>query len=434
MHLSGKHKTLISLYGLGWSVVSPALALSQRMRQGYWERLLHRNWGRSPHWQDVWIQAASGGEAYLAFELINELAQEKINVLATSGTSQGMEVLGKVQAWCSANKQRGLRFQREYFPFDAPRLMRKALSLTLPKVVVLLETELWPGLLSACAEQDLPVVVVNGRMSAKSLAGYLTMAGFFRATAPRKILAISQADARRFGTLFGQDRVTVMPNMKFDRVDIASEDPAHNPVSALLKTNSSLAVFGSVRRQEETDLVPVIAELRQARPKTSIGLFPRHMHRVNAWSTLLEKAELPFVLRSTISEPVAPGTLILWDAFGELDAAYALCRAAFVGGSLKPLGGQNFLEPLAHGVVPCIGPHWKNFSWVGRDIFNQGLAVQVKDAEELAQRMVKLLERPQAKDTVKERFSGYVSSRQGGTLLAADLIRRVLDEQSDRQE
>lgn len=430
MHLSGKHRTLLSLYGLGWSAAMPFLALSSRLRKGFWERTVQHEWGRSAGWQDVWLQAASAGEAFLALELVKELALDPMNLMTTTGTSQGMEILGRAQAWLSANKQANMRFRREFFPFDKPKYMRKALRVTLPKVVVLLETELWPGLLAACAEQDLPVVVVNGRMGSKSLAGYLTLSGFFRAVAPRKILAVSAADGRRFASLFGQDRVAVMPNMKFDRVALKEESLEDNPLVPLIGEGASFAVLGSIREPEENEVLAMVQGLKKARPRTTLGLFPRHMHRVGPWTTLLDKAGLPWVLRSQAVSPVPAGTIVLWDVFGELDAAYALCRAAFVGGSLKPLGGQNFLEPLAHGVSPCIGPHWTNFAWVGRDIVNQGLVFTAKDAAEATERMVKLLSRPMPKETVCERFQAYVASRRGGTVLAADQIRRVLDEQN----
>jgi len=146
------------------------------------------------------------------------------------------------------------------------------------------------------------------------------------------------------------------------------------------------------------------------------------MHRLDFWREALYETGLHLVMRSDLDSPPPPGSVILWDTFGELSTAYAFCRAAFVGGSLVPLGGQNFLEPLTHGVVPCTGPHWSNFAWIGRDIVDQGLVVEVDGPGELAERMARTLARPRKREAVQKKVGAYVNSRRGGTATALECI------------
>ena len=435
--LSPWQRFLLSMYGSAFSLAQPVLALSKRLRPGIKRRYVPKDWGENSMapWQDIWIQAASGGEAYLAWELVKGFAdsqrfsrvQGRLSVLATSGTDQGIEVLDKALTWCKGERAK-VSCSRDYFPFDGPRIMRRALLRTLPKVVVLLETELWPGLLAACAREQVPVVVINGRMSTKSLARYLLMADFFRKTAPARILAVSEADAMRYGVLFGRERVSVMRNIKFDRCVIEEALPfVESPLSQIFKPGASLAVFGSFRQDEEPDVIEAVSRLRQARPKTTIGLFPKHLRRVPSVRRQLEERGIPCVLRSRLEEPAPPGTVIVWDLFGELNAAYGLARAAFVGGSLKPLGGQNFLEPLAQGIIPCIGPNYGNFAWAGDDLNREGLLRIVHNGEELAGDMVKYLQRPPAQTKVKDRFDRFLAERRGGVKQACGEVARLMD-------
>lgn len=468
--LSLLQRLLLTVYDAGHHLALPALRLKKhlassgkapdkggasRLDKGLERRAVPADWGKwhvaaqesapparplplyADHWHDVWIHAASGGEAYLTWELIKQYGAPSaasaqtdsvapISVLTTSCTDQGLDVLREATAWEEKESPR-ISCTADYFPFDAPSLMHRALSQTLPKVVVLLETELWPGLLAACADEQVPVLLVNARMSTRSLSHYLLIKDFLRRVAPQRILAISDDDAGRFAALFGEERVGVMHNIKFDRFT-APQAPAFvdSPIATVFKPRTSLCVMGSVREQEEPDVALAIRELHAARPKTCIALCPRHMHRVEAWSKRLDAAGVPWVLRSEVNEPVHPGVTVLWDAFGELNAVYAQARAAFVGGSLAPLGGQNFLEPLAAGIAPCIGPYWKNFAWVGQEIIDQGLVRVVRDGHELAASLVKYLQRPIPQTKVQERFQNYLAERQGGTRQAWDLIREYL--------
>lgn len=420
----------LTAYNALWKCASPMLRLNHRLREGWDQRTLT---GGLPARADLWVQAASGGEAYLAWEVLKDMVPPDggpLRVLATSATRQGFETLCRAADDINGRKQ-GLAVQPWYFPLDAPSIMRRTVAHVRPRCALILETELWPGFLDACRRQGTRVLLANGRMTARSLGGYLAWPGLFRALAPDRIMAVSEADGHRFATLFGRDRVLVMPNIKFDRMTAPGPTgpTGHddNPLAGIIPEDSPLVVFGSVRKQELAEVAGLAAGLLRARPEAVIGLFPRHLHHIPLWSRALDRAGLSCAERSRLTAPVAPGSMVLWDTFGELLPAYGLARAAFVGGSLAPLGGQNFLEPITRGVVPVIGPHWSNFAWVGREIFDSGLAVRAADPVEALAALLRLLDDTPSRDHVSARGAAYIKDRRGGAAAVRKQVADFLD-------
>jgi 3-deoxy-D-manno-octulosonic-acid transferase len=385
-------------------VLGPLLFVSPRMRQGWRQRL---GLDRIPP-RAIWIQGASAGECALVASLLPHLPD--VPILATTCTSQGLDVLTRTAA-------PGL--EARMLPLDLPWLMARLLEQARPRLVVLLETEIWPGLLMACARRGVPVLVVNGRMTPSSLAGYLFLRPVLAPLAPAGIGAISPHDARRFALVFGPDRVRVNGNIKFDRaLDASFLTRQNNPLAWLVPEDRPFLVLGSVREQEELHVLELIRLLCAGNADCVIGLFPRHMHRTHAWETLLTGAGLAWIRRSQLTGAAAPGTVVLWDRFGELNQAYALARRAFVGGSLARLGGQNFLEPLAQGVLPCVGPHTRNFDWAGETLF-ENLVLKSADLAVLAST---LLSAAPPREEVRRQALDYVQLRQGASAASIDLI------------
>lgn len=420
-------KAALFAYGLLWKVALPLLKINNRLKDGWDQRTLS---GGLPAPADLWIQAASGGEAYLAWEVLKELktpSDKTLRVLVTTNTLQGYETLTRAAKEING-KQSGIAIQPWYFPFDAPNIMRSMVRHVSPQAVLILETEIWPGFLQACKEQDVRVLLANGRMTTKSLGGYLTWPGLFRALSPERIMAISEMDGRRFGTLFGRERVWVMPNIKFDRMvgagPIARKD---NPLKDVIPARSTFVVFGSVRKEESVEVAKIAAALMRYKTKTILGLFPRHMHHMEIWQKAMHEIGVNWVLRSQLDGPAQPGTVVLWDSFGELMPAYGLAKTAFVGGSLAPLGGQNFLEPLTCGVMPVIGPHWKNFAWVGRDIFESGLAHEAENAEHALNLLIDILEKMPDRAEVAMKAKTYIQDRKGGAKAVSKQVAEFLN-------
>ncbi|WP_291322646.1 glycosyltransferase N-terminal domain-containing protein [Desulfonatronospira sp.] len=407
------HRILLTVYSLLWIIAVPVLLIVKRHTPIDAGRLGYAM-PKGPF--QVWIQAASAGEARLAAKLVKELNSKGIrNILVTTSTRQGMDLLD------SEIKEDA---QKAFFPFDNLCIMSMALKRIKPERLVLLETEIWPSLLYACRRRNIPVVLGNGRLSLKSFCRYYSLRRLLAGIGPDTIAAVSEIDRERFSSLFPAAHTQVMPNIKFDLlVDKPPIAYVQNPLSSYFKPKHALIALGSVRREEEPQVARVIRNIYKNRPKTSIALFPRHLTRTKAWQKILERDKIPYTLRSSLQSGTAPSGVILWDSFGELQAAYAIARSAFVGGSLMPCGGQNFLEALAQGVIPCVGPYWDNFNWVGSELLNMGLLVQVKDENELYSRLIQA--QSMSREQVEKKFKEYLQTRLGGTQELAGIAART---------
>lgn len=432
MRLPLRYCALLRLYSAGWTLALPFLRRNARLKDGFAQRLAPHDWAPPC---DIWIQAASGGEAWLAAELLPHLAKGSssgapLRLLLSSFTRQGIDVLEQAAQNCPPELSCTVRFM----PFDRPPAMRRALAQTRPKAVVLLETELWPGLMLAANEAGIPLMVLNARMSEKSVAGYRRLPGLWPRMAPRLVAAISPEDAARFASLFalGENSVTVVPNIKFDRaLSAAKPAPLAPEAAALLSGPRTRVLLASTREEEENALLSLIASLRAKAPEISLILAPRHMHRVPAWREMLDKAGIPFALRSAAT---APGNgVLIWDAFGEMMHLYATSHVVFVGGSLAPLGGQNYLEALGTGLSPFVGPHLDNFAWIGPELARTGLVRIVPDAKALEQGLLEDINSRNAnpdlfdacREDIRARFKAWAAERTGGAARCAQLALTV---------
>jgi 3-deoxy-D-manno-octulosonic-acid transferase len=417
-------KIILPLYDLLWKVAIPVLRKNNRLADGFAERILER-----PHLMkaDLWIQSASAGEAYLAWELLKQISDDEgLRILLTTNTLQGMEILHKVTSDREITSKK-LEIRTAYFPFDRPTIIQKAVHLIQPRAMVLLETELWPGLLSRLKTFGCRVLIINGRLTAKSLSRYLVWPSLWYQLRPDRILAISDEDAHRFSRLFGNKTVSVMSNIKFDRLDSGDHALAdENVLQTFLPPRNNFMVLGSVRQEEENGVAKIISEVHQRRSEAVIGLFPRHLHRIAHWQKILQRMGIPWRLRSAPETQTLSGSVILWDVFGELGLAYKQAAAAFVGGSLAPLGGQNFLEPLISGVTPVIGPFWDNFKWVGKEIIDSGMVRQAVSWKEVAEILIASIMNPQPQEMVRQQAKAYIKNRQGGTAKACEVIEDYL--------
>lgn len=419
------HKALV-IYDKAWAMALPLLRLSRRLKDGFSQRKLE-----SPlPVADIWIQAASGGEAYLAWTLLEHLRTSgPVRVLITTNTRQGMDIIGSASTALAATNP-DIDLLPAWFPFDRPSIMEKAVLRVNPKLAVLLEGELWPGFMQALKRRSCPVFIINGRMTDKSMTAYGRFPGACKALRPDRVLAISPEDGRRFERVFGKEVVSLMTNIKFDRLAVDRENKGagipNGFMEQMIPSGSRFLVLGSVRREEEPKILQIIQKVHRLRPDTIIGLFPRHLERVDYWKKTLSGCGLNWHLRSGMKPPVQNSDVILWDVFGELSTAYAAADAVFVGGSLAPLGGQNFLEPLVYGTVPVIGPSYENFAWIGEDIFRQKMAIRTRNHRDAADGLIRQLDHPAPKSEIARKAKAFIAARQGGSRTACEAIEQVL--------
>ncbi len=419
---ANSEKAFMGLYDLAWKAASPLLSRNKRLAEGIEQRKLKERLPKA----DVWIQAASAGESYLARSIIKGMnPSSPLRVLATSNTSQGMGILNEAFAR-NGNDNGNIGVSTAYFPFDAPSVMKRAVHDVTPSVMVLLESEIWPGLLASLKKTDCKILLINGRMTQKSLERYLIWPSFWKRLAPDLALAVSREDARRFSVLFGKDNVSGMSNVKFDQIGPAVVRKETAEAVERLVGGTSFLALASVRKEEEPLIDRMIERILQKAPNTVIGLFPRHMHRLPRWREALAGTGRKWRNRSEAEKPAVGGEIVLWDAFGELIAAYRFAKAVFVGGSLAPLGGQNFLEPLACGVIPVSGPSWFNFHWVGREIMDSGLVRVASGWKESADALIGILQESRPREEIRRAAMAYIDKRRGGTRTAVRAIEDCL--------
>lgn len=418
-----KIKTAYKLYSLAWRAALPILKCNKRFSADWSQRIS----GEKLPSADIWIQAASVGESYLVREILDKINPSRpIKVLFTTNTSQGKEILESSIKDIRA-KDSNILTTAAYFPFDSPFIMKEAVKNVRPEAMILLEAELWPALMKTLKEHGSKIFVVNGRITEKSLNNYMKLPWLWNHLAPDNILAITENDAERFRRLFPSSLIGTMPNIKFDRLRFKTK-PGRNATALENVVNSSapFIVLASVRQKEEKDVEQLIAYIKAKYTSVIIGLFPRHKQRIKAWEGILRNKGHRWELRSKVKTRVSKGTVVLWDKFGELTSAYSLATSTFVGGSLKPLGGQNFLEAISCGIVPITGPFWDNFLWVGEEIFNLGLARQASSWQEAAKMILYDLSNPPSRSKIIEKGLAYIRERQGGTDMACRLIEKVL--------
>jgi 3-deoxy-D-manno-octulosonic-acid transferase len=412
----------LKFYNILWLAALPFLKRNHRLAPTF-DRRVNPRLTRA----DIWLQAASAGEAFLALSILSRLSlREPFKVLVTTTTAQGLEVLQNGLK----NSAPNLSVTLDLFPFDTQKAVAAAVTQVCPKVVVLLETELWPALLHELRQHEIPVLVLNARMSKRSSARYKKTRWLWQCLAPDRILSISREDRDRYAAVFPGTPVDTMDNIKFDVMDAVQQaaPPRDQGPPVLFPGPLPLTIIASFRRQEEVDIMALAGQLKTAVPDQIIALFPRHMHRIKAMKQKLKRRGIDYVLRSELKDAVTRPCVILWDRFGELRQAYSCASAVFVGGSLAPLGGQNFIEPAALGIPTVIGPHWDDFAWVGKEIFTLGVITCVPDAGTAARVMAAHLKQPANIGENREKTERYMASKQGGSDAACTAILRAMSE------
>lgn len=357
-------------------------------------------------------------------EIARQTKGQNIRILLSAGTPQGIGVLH-----AGVKHLHSLDIDIVYFPIDAPSVMKRAFKVYAPQQVVIVETELWPSFLIEAHKSGVPVRLVNGRMSEKSHKSYRRLHRFFTHYGPQNIYAISNADCCRFHDVCTKSLIQQMNNIKFDRLQV-EEDKSIGEIfntkelSELFDKSVKNIVLGSIRRQEEAQILELVVKILATENNISIALFPKHESRADELCEKLQLQGVDAKLRSANASGEKT-KVIVWDKFGELTKAYHHADAVFVGGSLEKLGGQNFLEPLIAGVRPIIGPYYHNFLWVGEEVFEMGLVQRVQNVDTLYAELCHAVHHPIAEDFPR-RVKAYLQQKQGGTaLVVIDIVKAL---------
>ena len=333
-------------------------------------RAYRQRWRERGAWQAVPSSARKGvvfhcvsvGELMAAKPLIDQFMQinPQLPVTLTCTTPTGSALIQKLF---------GSRVYHCYLPFDTPLAVRRFINRLQPRSVIILETELWPNLVSQCRQAGIQTLLVNARMSQRSARGYLKARALMRPVwrSLNAVIAQDAASAQRFIELGCRaDAVHVPGNIKYD-VQVSAELKAEIAAFKAFLGDRQIITFASSHEGEEILVLDAFKQVLQARPNTLLILVPRHKERFNSIARLIEESQLRMVRRSE-GRPITDDTqVLLGDTMGEMLLWFGLSSIATIGGSLIERGGHNPLEALAFGLPIVSGRHVFNF----HDVYTQ---------------------------------------------------------------
>lgn len=433
---------LRAIYRALWWLIAPLavlrLMIRSRRERGYREHVCERfghSAGRLPEDDTplIWVHAVSVGETRAAQPLVDALlaARPDARILLTHMTPGGR---------ATGEQLFGDRVLRCYLPYDMPHAVRRFLRTWRPSLGLVMETEVWPTLIDECKRADVPLVLTNARMSARSFkraakfgAGAREVFGGFT-----RVLAQSPADAERLSTL-GARSVAVLGNLKFDMASPPALVARGRDWRRAIGTRP-VWVAASTREGEEELVLQAFAALKV--PDALLILVPRHPQRFDEVAALVARNNLKLERRSqwapaasveghaSVNALPQDVNVLLGDSMGEMGAYYAAADLAFIGGSLLPLGGQNLIEACAVGTPVLIGPHVFNFTQATADALAAGAALQVQDPADLARALRELFEDKSRRVTMGAAASAFAARHRGATGRTVDVLTTLLPERA----
>ncbi len=387
---------------------------------------------------DIWMHAASVGEVSAASAILHAVkgmapkTRLLLSVFTLTGYRYAMKELHDISNVILA-------------PFDLPHAADSAFNAIHPRIYATVETELWPNLLLSAKRHHVKTVLLNARISHRSFGRYQRLKAIFKPLLQQfyGICAISNTYKDRLIQLGAtSDRIYITGNAKFEgllhKIDAHTAQEMKKHLHILEDAN--VFVAGSIRGDEEQEIVKAMTLLKQTFPGLWVFCVPRHLHRIPSLKTACEQAGISCITISdlentnesklhSISEEYRITPLILVDRMGLLFSLYSVATVAFVGGSLVPKGGQNPMEPAAWACPVLFGPHMENFEEAREALLQTNGALEIRDADELAEKAIKLISNTQYRnETGRNALMGLQNIAQGAATRQAEYILKCLSE------
>jgi len=371
----------------------------------------------------IWIHAVSVGEAFAMRGIIEglRLAYPGRKFVISTVTSTGNRIaktLAKEGDFVT------------YLPFDLSFVTKKVISKINPCVFVIAETEIWPNLISSLFRNNIPVIIVNARISDKSYRGYLLAKYLLRGILLKVTLfcAQSQRDALRLSSLGVEpDKIIVTGNIKFDQSPSLKFDAAYFRKRLKLNSNEKLLVAGSTHPGEEKIMLEVYKDLLSSHPGIRLLIAPRHPERARQVETLVSDAGFIPQKISLLKDAASfKGSVFILDTVGELVSFYCAADVVFMGKSLVKGGGQNILEPSFAGKPVIFGPLMNNFRDITQLFLDNKAAIMINNAEELKQAIDGLLGNKIDAKALIDNANKVIAINKGATKRNIDLIRNFI--------
>lgn len=376
----------------------------------------------------IWLHAVSVGEVVQLGPVLERLTREMPghDLLISTTTCTGLEVARKLYP----------QYTTCFYPLDFSWSVNRALQRVQPVMLVLVELELWPNMILAAARRQVPIVLINGRVSERSYRSYRWIRPVMQRLLPHltRIATQNQTYADRLASLGARpSQIVVTGSIKFDRVEANRSNPRTDEIRLSFGIQSDETVFiaGSTQAPEEAYALKTYQQLKSEFPKLRLVLVPRHKERFDEVAEIVQQAGLSLRRRShtpseqsrTVEHSIP---VLLLDTLGELAACWGLADVAFVGGSLTQRGGQNMIEPAGYGAAVLCGPHTHNFKDVVAMLLDADAARVVKSPDELTSTVRQLLSDPETTRDMGCRARELVQNQRGATTRTIALIQEAM--------
>lgn len=410
------------LYSLIFTLLLPLILLRLYFRgrkaPAYKARRRERfGLGESLNTPVIWVHAVSVGEVQAARPLIAHLQQAypDYTILVTTMTPTGAERVADIKG----------KVQHRYVPYDTPGCIKRFLQRVKPTLLIVMETEIWPNMLHYCQQQNIPTLLVNARMSARSAKGYARFSRLVKATLANfsHIAVQNPTDEARLISLGAKPaHTTVTGSLKFDFEPPADISQQADILRQQWGASRKIWIAASTHQGEDQQILDAFAQIRSQIPEALLVLVPRHPERFNSVAELCKDRGLHVVRRSE-QRPCSDGTAVfLGDSMGELMLFYAASDIAFVGGSLVPTGGHNLLEPAALGLPVLTGPHMFNFSDIHQLLLQGKASLEIETPAQLADAVVALFQDENLSQSMADNGRKLVEENRGALQKVLGLV------------
>ena len=367
----------------------------------------------------IWLHAASVGEAISALELINKLLTEHLDtrLMMTTGTVSSAKLIRD-------RLPKGAFHQ--FIPIDMPNYVRRFMEHWQPNIVLWTESEFWPNIIIETRKRNIPMVLINGRISAKSFARWKWAPGLIKSLLQSFTLCLGQSDTdvHRLNKLGAFDSKN-LGNLKF----AAPPLPADGEVLKTLKSNIGkrpIFLSASTHSGEEEILAIVHNSLKSKYPNILSIIIPRHPDRGPEILRAIQPITANCLLRSNGDIINDLTDIYVVDTMGELGLFYRLSEIAFLGKSLVPLGGQNPIEALQLNCAVIHGPYMTNFQWMSEEMTKLGCSIQINNSDELIETVSALLSNNKIRLNMISNGQNFVKSHSSAVRLVAEEINKIL--------
>lgn len=371
----------------------------------------------------IWVHAVSVGETIAAIPLVKSLIQQyspEFHIIVTTTTPTGSALV---------TKHLQNQVTHVYAPFDVPSAVTRFLRRSRVKLCVIMETEMWPNLLTLCKKQHIPIILANARLSERSALRYQLISNLTKQmlSAYHTVAAQGVLDGERFLQL-GLDpkKLVITGNIKFD-LQIPDElIVLGKNIRQQIGQDRRVLIAASTHEGEDTIVIAAFLKIRQEIPNLFLILAPRHRDRFQKVSEQCRQTNLIVSTRSQQTAITSNTDILFVDTIGELQMIYAAADIAFVGGSLVPVGGHNPIEPAALGLPILTGPNLHNFMEISKLLQNAGAEQIVTDATTLADAVIALCSAKELREKIGQRAQETIETNRGALQKHMECVERCL--------